>query len=28
NDCFINGVVVKFDEKSGKATNIQRVIKR
>ncbi len=26
--CFINGAVVSFDEKSGKATNIQRVIKR
>lgn len=26
--CFINGVVVSFDEKSGKATNIQRIIRR
>lgn len=26
--CFLNGVVVQFDEKSGKATNIKRVIKR
>ena len=26
--CFINGVVVSFDEKSVKATNIQRVIRR
>lgn len=25
---FLNGVVVSFDEKSGKATNIQRVISR
>lgn len=28
NPCFINGVVVSFDEKSGKATNIQRIIRR
>lgn len=27
NPCFINGVVVSFDEKSGKATNITRVIR-
>ena len=25
---FLNGVVVTFDEKSGKATNIQRIISR
>lgn len=28
NPCFINGVVVEFDEKLGKATKIQRIIKR
>ncbi len=27
-DCFINAVVVSFDEKLGKATKIQRIIKR
>lgn len=26
--CFLNGVVVEFDEKLGKATKIQRIIKR
>lgn len=28
NPCFINGVIVEFDEKLGKATKIQRFIKR
>ena len=28
NSCFINGVVIEFDEKLGKATKIQRLIKR
>lgn len=28
NPCFINGAVVSFDEKSGKATNITRIIRR
>ena len=28
NPCFINGAVVTFDEKSGKATNITRFIRR
>lgn len=28
NPCFINGVVVTFDEKLGKATKIRRIIKR
>lgn len=28
NPCFLNGVVVDFNEKSGKATNIQRIIRR
>ena len=28
NPCFINAVVVSFDEKTGKSTKIQRIIKR
>lgn len=28
NPCFINGVVISFDEKLGKATKIKRIIKR
>lgn len=28
NPCFINGVVVDFDEKTGKARDIKRIIKR
>lgn len=28
NKCFLNGVVVEFDEKLGKSTKIQRIIKR
>lgn len=28
NPCFLNGVVVEFDEKLGKATKIERIIKR
>lgn len=27
-DCFINGVVISFDEKSGKCTKIKRIIER
>jgi metallophosphoesterase (TIGR00282 family) len=27
-DCFINGVVISFDEKLGKCTNIVRIIER
>lgn len=26
--CFINGVVISFDEKSGKCTKIKRIINR
>ena len=26
--CFINGVVISFDEKSGKCTKIERIIER
>ncbi len=28
NSCFVNAVVINFDEKLGKATKIQRIIKR
>lgn len=28
NPCFVNGVVISFDEKLGKATKISRIIKR
>ena len=27
-DCFLNGVVITFDEKLGKCTNIVRIIER